>query len=242
MTLPRARFDECQGVAGIGTTQNGDHCPVSEHAKRQESVDFRHPQCSLKSVESASHRKIISIIEERGKSEELESSQPMLHSSSSVIELDCAAAQAVVWQSGSCTCTLHCQGRNNQIAIRAPRSAIKTAAATGRASKLADQLNEQTKSSHIKRSKTIKPGISKVCRWGCTGKDLMHHWQPCFRTVSAILIVLSTGVAKDAISSFDVQSDPSTDSLSSISLLGWLKTCPEDLAKHAGAFLLMAAR
>ena len=71
--------------------------------------------------------------------------------------------------------------------------------------------------------------------------DLMHHWQPCFRTVSAILIVLSTVVAKDAISSFHVQSDPSTDSLSSISLLGWLKTCPEDLAKHAGA-LLMAAR
>ena len=56
------------------------------------------------------------------------------------------------------------------------------------------------------------------------------------------LIVLSTVVAKDAISSFHVQSDPSTDSLSSISLLGWLKTCPEDLAKHAGAFLLMAAR
>ena len=73
------------------------------------------------------------------------------------------------------------------------------------------------------------------------GMDLMHHWQPCFRTVSAILIVLSTVVAKDAISSFHVQSDPSTDSLSSISLLGWLKTCPEDLAKHAGA-LLMAAR
>ena len=72
--------------------------------------------------------------------------------------------------------------------------------------------------------------------------DLMHHWQPCFRTVSAILIVLSTVVAKDAISSFRCQSDPSTDSLSSISLLGWLKTCPEDLAKHAGAFLLMAAR
>ena len=72
--------------------------------------------------------------------------------------------------------------------------------------------------------------------------DLMHHWQPCFRTVSAILIVLSTVVAKDAISSFRVQSDPSTDSLSSISLLGWLKTCPQDLAKHAGAFLLMAAR
>ena len=72
--------------------------------------------------------------------------------------------------------------------------------------------------------------------------DLMHHWQPCFRTVSAILIVLSTVVAKDAISSFHVQSNLSTDSLSSISLLGWLKTCPEDLAKHAGAFLLMAAR
>ena len=72
--------------------------------------------------------------------------------------------------------------------------------------------------------------------------DLMHHWQPCFRTASAILIVLSTVVAKDAISSFHVQSDPSTDSLSSISLLGWLKTCPEDLAKHAGAFLLIAAR
>ena len=71
--------------------------------------------------------------------------------------------------------------------------------------------------------------------------DLMHHWQPCFRTVSAILIVF-TVVAKDAISSFHVQSDPSTDSLSSISLLGWLKTCPEDLANHTGAFLLMAAR
>ena len=130
----------------------GDHSPMSEHAKRQESVDLRHPQCSLKSVESASHRKVISIIEERGKSEELESSQPMLHSSSSAIELYMyrAAAPAGVWQSGSCTRTLHC--RNNQTAIRAPRSAIKTAAATGRASKPADQ----TKSSQIKGSKTSR--------------------------------------------------------------------------------------
>ena len=53
-----------------------------------------------------------------------------------------------VWQSGSCTRTLHC--RNNQSAIRALCSAIKTAAATGCASKPADQ----TKSSQIKRSKT----------------------------------------------------------------------------------------
>ena len=82
----------------------------------------------------------------------------------------------------------------------------------------------------------------KDSRLGRVRMDLMHHWQPCFRTVSAILIVLSTVVAKDAIRSFRVQSDPSTDSLSSISLLGWLKTCPEDLAKHAGAFLLMVAR
>ena len=35
--------------------------------------------------------------------------------------------------------------------------------------------------------------------------DLMHHWQPCFWTVSAILIVLSTVVAKDAVSSVLVQ-------------------------------------
>ena len=88
-----------------------------------------------------------------------------------------------------------------------------------------------------------KTKTKSVCEHsGVIVMDLMHHWQPCFRTVSAILIVLSTVVAKDAISSFHVQSDPSTDSLSSISLLGWLKTCPEDLAKHAGAFLLMAAR
>ena len=73
MSLLRARFDECQSVAGIGATHKGR--PLSEHAKRQESVDLRHPQCSLKSVESASHRKVISIIEERGKSEELESSR-----------------------------------------------------------------------------------------------------------------------------------------------------------------------
>ena len=33
----------------------------------------------------------------------------------------------------------------------------------------------------------------------------MHHWQPCFWTVSAILIVLSTVVAKDAVSSVHVQ-------------------------------------
>ena len=64
---------------------------MSEHAKRQESVDLRHPQCSLKSVENAGHRKVRSIIEERGKSEEIESSQPMLHSSSSAIELYGAA-------------------------------------------------------------------------------------------------------------------------------------------------------
>ena len=142
MSLLRARFDECQSVAGIGAAM-GDRCPMSEHAKRQESVDLRHPQCSLKSVESAGHRKVRSIIEERGKSEE--SSQPMLHSSSSAIELYGAALQ-----SGSCTRTLHC--RNNQSAIRALCSAIKTAAATGCASKPADQ----TKSSQIKRSKTSR--------------------------------------------------------------------------------------
>ena len=37
--------------------------------------------------------------------------------------------------------------------------------------------------------------------------DLMDHWQPCFWTVSAILIVLSTVVATDAVGSFHVQSD-----------------------------------
>ena len=143
MSLLRARFDECQSVAGIGAAM-GDRCPKSEHAKRQESVDLRHPQCSLKSVESAGHRKVRSIIEERGKSEE--SSQPMLHSSSSAIEL-CGAALGLAV---SCTRTLHC--RNNQSAISALRSAIKTAAATGCASKPADQ----TKSSQIKRSKTSR--------------------------------------------------------------------------------------
>ena len=35
--------------------------------------------------------------------------------------------------------------------------------------------------------------------------DLMHHWQPCFWTASAILIVLSTVIAKDAVSSVHVQ-------------------------------------
>ena len=108
MSLLRARFDECQSVAGIGAAM-GDHCPMSEHAKRQESVDLRHPQCSLKSVENAGHRKVRSIIEERGKSEE--SSQPMLHSSSSAIELYLLVVATVlhwVWQSGSCKRTLHC--------------------------------------------------------------------------------------------------------------------------------------
>ena len=95
MSLLRARFDECQSVAGIGAAM-GDRCPMSEHAKRQESVDLRHPQCSLKSVESAGHRKVRSIIEERGKSEE--SSQPMLHSSSSAIELYGAALGLAVRQ------------------------------------------------------------------------------------------------------------------------------------------------
>ena len=132
---------------GLVRRTMGDRCPVSAHAKRQESVDSRHPQCSLKSVQSASHRKVISIIEERGKSEELESSQPMLHSSSST-GLQHQPGSGL--QSGSGTRTLHC--RNNQTAIRAPRSAIKTAAATGRASKPADQ----TKSSQIKRSKTSR--------------------------------------------------------------------------------------
>ena len=95
MSLLRARFDECQSVAGTGAAM-GDRCPMSEHAKRQESVDLRHHQCSLKSVESAGHRKVRSIIEERGKSEE--SSQPMLHSSSSAIELYGAALGIAVRQ------------------------------------------------------------------------------------------------------------------------------------------------
>ena len=136
---------------GLVRRTMGDRCPVSEHAKRQESVDSRHPQCSLKSVESASHRKVISIIEERGKSEELESSQPMLTRRalrSTVLQHRYQPGSGL--QSGSCTRTLHC--RNNQSAIRAPRSAIETAAATARASKPADQ----TKSSQIKRSKTSR--------------------------------------------------------------------------------------
>ena len=95
VSLLRARFDECQSVAGIGAAM-GDRCPKSEHAKRQESVDLRHPQCSLKSVESAGHRKVRSIIEERGKSEE--SRQPMLHSSCSAIELYGAALGLAVRQ------------------------------------------------------------------------------------------------------------------------------------------------
>ena len=61
-----------------------------------------------------------------------------------------------------------------------------------------------------------------------------------FWTVSAILIVLSTVVAKDAVSSVHVQSDSECILFEIVSLLGWLKTCPEDLAKHTGAFLLMA--
>ena len=135
---------------GLVRRTMGDRCPVSEHAKRQESIDSRHPQCSLKSVQSASHRKIISIIEERGKSEELESSQPMLHSASSAV-LQHQPGSGL--QSGSCTRTVALSKQSlNQTAIRAPRSAIKTAAATGRASKPADQ----TKSSQIKRSKTSR--------------------------------------------------------------------------------------
>ena len=99
MSLLRARFDECQSIAGIGATHNGG--PLSEHAKRQESVDLRHPQCSLKSVESASHRKVISIIVERAREVRAAGEQPMLHSSSSAIELCRAAAPAGVWQSAA---------------------------------------------------------------------------------------------------------------------------------------------
>ena len=45
----RARFDECQSVAGIGAAM-GDRCPMSEHAKRQESVDLRHPGSVLSEI------------------------------------------------------------------------------------------------------------------------------------------------------------------------------------------------
>ena len=141
MSLLRARFDECQSVAGIGAAM-GDRCPMSEHAKSQESVDLRHPQCSLKSVESAG-RKV--------RAREVRGEQPAdgcftrraPRSSSTVLHW--------VWQSGSCTRTLHC--RNNQSAIRALRSAINTAAATGCASKPADQIKRnQVKSSDQKRA------------------------------------------------------------------------------------------
>ena len=68
----------------------------------------------------------------------------------SLVELPDRDYGAALGLAGSSTCTLHC--RNNQSAIRALRSAIKTAAATGCASKPADQ----TKSSQIKRSKTSR--------------------------------------------------------------------------------------
>ena len=47
--------------------------------------------------------------------------------------------------------------------------------------------------------------------------------------------MLSTVVAKDAVSSVHVQSDSEYRLFEIVSLLGCLKTCPEDLAKHAGA-------
>ena len=49
--------------------------------------------------------------------------------------------------------------------------------------------------------------------------------------------MLSTVVAKDAVSSVHVQSDSEYRLFEVVSRLGrWLKTCPEDLAKHTGAF------
>ena len=107
MSLLRARFDECQ--SGLARRTMGDRCPVSEHAKRQESVDLRHLQCSLKSVESTSHRKVISIIEERGKSEELESSRR----NASLVELrDRALLCCSTSQGVAVSCT-----RTNNIAL-----------------------------------------------------------------------------------------------------------------------------
>ena len=49
-----------------------DRCPCqSMHLKEARVRRFvRHPQCSLQSVESAGHWKVISIMEELGKSEE----------------------------------------------------------------------------------------------------------------------------------------------------------------------------
>ena len=77
---------------------------------------------------------------------------------------------------------------------------------------------------------------------GASSMDCMRHWQPCFLTVSAILIVLSTVVAKDAVSCVHVQSD-SEYRLFEVDFSSWVvETCPEDLAKHAGAFSLMAVR
>ena len=165
----------------------GDRCPMSEHAKRQESVDLRHRQCSLKSVESAGHRKVRSIIEERGKSEE--SSQPMLHSSSSAIELYGAALGLAVRQLHTHVRTLHC--RNNQSAIRALRSAIKTAAATGCASKPADQ----TKSSQIKRSKTSRAYPKYVDALELTYLRMTCMWQMGIRPSNPVALPLLTALS-----------------------------------------------
>ena len=67
---PRARFDECQSVAGVGATHKGP-LPIVRACKEARVRRFvRHPRCSLQSVKSAGYRKVISNMEERGKSEE----------------------------------------------------------------------------------------------------------------------------------------------------------------------------
>ena len=69
--MPKRRGDWCDALDNGGPLPNVRACKEA-----RVRMFVRHPRCSLKSVDSAGHRKVISITEERGKSEE--SSQPML--------------------------------------------------------------------------------------------------------------------------------------------------------------------
>ena len=149
MSLLRARFDECQSVAGIGVTHKKGPLPIVRACKEARVRRFvKHPSVLFAICRERWLPEVISNMEEQGKSEESSKSTrcfsrraPRLSSTVRCTSLGLAVRQLH---------THYC--RNNQSAISAPWSAIRTAAATGRASKLVDQ----TKSSQIRRSKTSR--------------------------------------------------------------------------------------
>ena len=141
MSLLRPRFDECQSVAGIGTTPNEGPLP-SVRACKEARVRRLEASSVLSEIYRERWPPESHIDHRRAREVRGAREQP---ADASLVELYPVAAPAASRGLALRQLHTHIALSKQSTAIRAPRSAIKTAAATGRASKPADQ----TKSSQL---------------------------------------------------------------------------------------------